>query len=35
MPRQEWRMESTKWTYHKEQNFANNYCIFFETFTST
>ena len=23
------RMESTKWTYHKERSFASNYFIFF------
>ena len=26
------RMASTKWTYHKEQSFASNYSIFFESF---
>ena len=28
-------MESAKWTYHKEQSFANNNLFFFEIFVST
>ena len=28
------RMVTTKWTYHRERNFASNYFIFFERFDS-